>query len=179
LRHRASVRSNAAWERLGRPLEDLMTPSALYSKLRTKMLVAEREEIVLARDTGAAHDEVLRSALAAVDQEESMLERVDELEALTDDRELAPRRAEAACSHLAAAPQSGGQPPEHECPDCVREGTTWVHLRRCLSCGAVGCCDSSPRRHAYLHFKATEHPVIRSAEPGEAWRWCWIDEVLG
>ena len=179
LRHRASVRSNAAWERLGRPLEDLMTPSALYSKLRTKMLAAEREEIVLARDTGAASDEVLRAALAAVDQEESMLERVDELEALNDDRELAPQRAEAACSHLASAPRSDGQAPDHECPDCLREGTTWVHLRRCLSCGAVGCCDSSPRRHAYLHFQATEHPVIRSAEPGEAWRWCWIDEVLG
>lgn len=179
LRHRATVRSNAAWERLGRPLEDLMTPSAMYSKLRTKMLAAEREEIVLARDTGAASDGVLRSALAAVDQEESMIERVEELEAPTEDRELAPRRTEAPCSHLAEAPTSEGQPPEHECPDCVREGTTWVHLRRCLTCGAVGCCDSSPRRHAYRHFKATEHPVARSAEPGEAWRWCWIDEVLG
>jgi monovalent cation/hydrogen antiporter len=179
LRHRASVRSNAAWERLGRPLEDLMTPSAMYSKLRTKMLAAEREEIVLARDTGAASDEVLRSALAAVDQEESMLERVEELDALTDDRELTPGHAEAPCSHLAEAPAGEGQPPAHECPDCLREGTTWVHLRRCLACGAVGCCDSSTERHAFRHFQATQHPVMRSAEPGEAWRWCWIDEVVG
>jgi Na+/H+ antiporter len=179
LRTRSTVRSNAAWERLGRPLEDLMTPSAIYSKLRTKMLAAEREEIVLARDTGAASDEVLRAALAAVDQEESMLERVEELEALNDDRELALGTAEAACSHLAEAPVSDGAPAAHECPDCIREGTTWVHLRRCLTCGAVGCCDSSPQRHAFAHFKAVKHPVMRSAEPGEAWRWCFIDEVLG
>ena len=156
-----------------------MTPSAMYSRLRLKMLAAERQEIVRARDTGAAGVEVLRAALAAVDHEESMLERVDELEALDEDRELALGRPGVTCEHLEAAPRTDGLPASHECPDCIREGTTWVHLRRCLSCGSVGCCDSSPRRHAFRHFEATAHPVMRSAEPGEAWRWCWVHELLG
>ena len=66
-----------------------------------------------------------------------------------------------------------------ECEDCIREGTRWVHLRLCLSCGHVGCCDSSPRRHASAHFHETTHPVIRSAEPGETWRWCFVHEITG
>ncbi len=179
LRSRAAVRSNSMWERLGRPLDDLMTPSAIYSRLRVQMLAAERQEIVHARDTGAAGDEVLRHALKAVDHEESMLERTDELDALGDDRDLALVRPGATCEHLQEAPLTDGLPASHECPDCLQEGTTWVHLRRCLACGAVGCCDSSPRRHAFLHFKAAKHTVMRSAEPGEAWRWCFVDELLG
>jgi monovalent cation/hydrogen antiporter len=179
LRSRSTSRSNAMWERLGRPLDDLMTPSAYYSKLRLKMLHAEREEIVRARDAGSAEDDVLRSALRAVDFEESMLDRLEELEALGDDRELAPGGARDECSHLEHAPASDGLPAAHECPACVAEGTSWVHLRRCLSCGNVGCCDSSPRRHAHVHFKESKHPVMRSAEPGEAWRWCFVDELLG
>jgi CPA1 family monovalent cation:H+ antiporter len=65
------------------------------------------------------------------------------------------------------------------CEDCVREGTQWVHLRLCLTCGHVGCCDSSPRRHATAHFHASSHPVMRSAEPGESWRWCFVHELTG
>ncbi len=179
LRGRARTRSNAAWERLGRPLDDLMTPSAIYAKLRLKMLHAEREEIVRTRDSGGASDDVLRAALAAVDQEESLLEHVDELEALGEGRDLAPKQPAPACEHLVSFALADGAATAAECPDCIQEGTTWVHLRRCLACGTVGCCDSSPRRHAFRHFKASRHPVIRSAEPGEAWRWCWVDELLG
>jgi uncharacterized UBP type Zn finger protein len=65
------------------------------------------------------------------------------------------------------------------CTDCLRIGSTWVHLRRCLGCGHVGCCDSSPHRHASAHYRATQHPVIQSFEPGETWRWCFVDEALG
>jgi Zn-finger in ubiquitin-hydrolases and other protein len=65
-----------------------------------------------------------------------------------------------------------------ECEDCVREGTQWVHLRRCLDCGHVGCCDNSPRRHSTAHWRSTEHPVVASAEPDERWGWCYPDEVL-
>jgi len=66
------------------------------------------------------------------------------------------------------------------CPDCVAQGfDDWVHLRKCLSCGHIGCCDSSPRRHASGHFAATTHPVMRSLEPGETWKWCFIDETIG
>jgi uncharacterized UBP type Zn finger protein len=64
------------------------------------------------------------------------------------------------------------------CEDCMGMGETWVHLRQCLICGYVGCCDQSPNRHATEHFHATEHPIIRSSEPGEDWRWCYVDEVL-
>ena len=63
------------------------------------------------------------------------------------------------------------------CPDCVAIGSRWVHLRMCLVCGHVGCCDNSPNRHATAHFNATGHPLIRSLEPGEDWWWCYVDEV--
>ncbi|SDY36581.1 ubiquitin-hydrolase Zn-finger-containing protein [Micromonospora pattaloongensis] len=66
------------------------------------------------------------------------------------------------------------------CQDCLAEGNTdWVRLRACLTCGHVGCCDSSPYRHATRHFRDSGHPVMRSVQPGESWRWCYVDEVLG
>jgi hypothetical protein len=61
------------------------------------------------------------------------------------------------------------------CEECLKTGTRWIHLRLCLSCGHVGCCDSSPGRHATRHFHLTGHPVIASYEPGERWAWCYID----
>ncbi|HXP16011.1 MAG TPA: UBP-type zinc finger domain-containing protein [Terriglobales bacterium] len=63
------------------------------------------------------------------------------------------------------------------CEDCVKIGDTWVHLRLCLTCGRVGCCDSSKNRHATRHFHKTKHPLIRSIEPGETWVWCYVDEI--
>ena len=64
------------------------------------------------------------------------------------------------------------------CEDCLRIGGRWLHLRQCLECGHVGCCDSSPHRHATAHFQATRHPVIRSHEPGEDWGWCYVDQLF-
>jgi hypothetical protein len=64
------------------------------------------------------------------------------------------------------------------CPDCIAAGSRWVHLRMCLTCGKVGCCDASPLRHARAHAASAEHPIIRSVEPGEDWRWCYIDETF-
>lgn len=63
------------------------------------------------------------------------------------------------------------------CEECVKVGDSWVHLRLCLSCGKVGCCDSSKNRHATKHFKSSHHPVMRSIEPGETWMWCYVDEI--
>ena len=63
------------------------------------------------------------------------------------------------------------------CEDCLRIGATWVHLRMCQTCGHIGCCDSSPNRHATAHFHATRHAVVHSAEPGEEWSWCYEDEL--
>jgi uncharacterized UBP type Zn finger protein len=86
------------------------------------------------------------------------------------------------CQHLAEHPVAATPPPDdiEGCPDCLAAGEhAWVHLRMCLSCGHVACCDSSPHRHASAHFRATQHPVMRSVEPGEDWRWCYPDEQMG
>ena len=83
----------------------------------------------------------------------------------------------ATCTHLDEIPIT---PPEsvEGCEECMKTGDRWVHLRVCLTCGKVGCCDSSPNRHASKHAAEEEHPILRSAEPGEDWCWCAIDEVM-
>ena len=84
--------------------------------------------------------------------------------------------SDAQCSHLAKlAPVTPGT---QGCEECLRTGDGWLHLRVCLGCGHVGCCDDSPNRHATAHFHATRHPVIRSFEPGESWGWCYVDEIF-
>jgi Zn-finger in ubiquitin-hydrolases and other protein len=86
-------------------------------------------------------------------------------------------QTDATCAHLGEIHDV--QPDSDKgCGDCLREGSHWVHLRECLVCGHVGCCDNSPRKHATAHFHATSHPVIRSIEPGEAWAWCYPDELF-
>jgi uncharacterized UBP type Zn finger protein len=81
------------------------------------------------------------------------------------------------CSHLGqmrdVTPSAPG------CEDCLAAGRRdWVHLRLCMSCGHVGCCDQSPGKHATEHFLAIQHPIIRSFQPGERWLWCYVDEVM-
>lgn len=66
---------------------------------------------------------------------------------------------------------------KHVCEDCIRTGDSWVHLRMCLECGHVGCCDSSKNKHATKHFHSSKHPLMRSIEPGEDWVWCYVDET--
>jgi len=83
------------------------------------------------------------------------------------------------CDHLRNSPASVPAHTGDGCEDCLREGTRWVHLRLCLGCGHVGCCDSSPERHASRHYEQAGHPVIRSFEPGESWRWCYLDQAVG
>jgi len=63
------------------------------------------------------------------------------------------------------------------CEDCVKTGDTWVHLRLCLECGHVGCCDSSKNKHATKHFNKSKHPLMRSIEPDEYWVWCYVDQI--
>ena len=67
---------------------------------------------------------------------------------------------------------------KHVCEECVKAGDSWVHLRLCLQCGHVGCCDSSKNKHATKHFRETGHPLVRSIEPGERWIWCYVDETF-
>ena len=66
---------------------------------------------------------------------------------------------------------------KHQCDECVKMGDRWVHLRMCLVCGNVGCCDSSKNKHATKHFHRSKHPLVRSIEPGESWVWCYADEI--
>ena len=69
------------------------------------------------------------------------------------------------------------QPSARGCEDCLRTGDTWVHLRECLSCGHVGCCDSSKNRHATKHDHGSGHPIVATFKPGEEWPWCYVDET--
>lgn len=84
--------------------------------------------------------------------------------------------ATANCSHMQHLKPV--HPSGKGCKECLEMGSTWVHLRLCLTCGHVGCCDSSVNKHATKHFHSTQHPVIRSFEPGEQWKWCYVDNVM-
>ena len=82
-----------------------------------------------------------------------------------------------ACSHLDSV-QLTELPEEVDgCPQCLEAGDPWCHLRICLSCGQVGCCDSSPNKHASRHAAESDHPIMRSIQPGEDWGWCFVDEL--
>jgi len=122
--------------------------------------------------------------MESLDVEESMIDRkAGRAESADGKMLITPAKTAGACPDLAASPEFAADDPTPNstegCVDCLREGTKWVHLRLCLTCGNVGCCDSSERKHATLHFRSTMHPVMRSHEPDEAWRWCFIHEVLG
>jgi len=80
-----------------------------------------------------------------------------------------------ACTHTGQIQDV--QPRTRGCEECLKMGDTWVHLRLCLTCGHVGCCDSSKNKHATKHFHHTQHPIMRSLERGENWGWCYIDEL--
>jgi uncharacterized UBP type Zn finger protein len=80
------------------------------------------------------------------------------------------------CAHLSGIREV--TPTAEGCEDCLKIGGRWLHLRLCESCGHVGCCDSSPNRHATKHYQATKHPIIKSFEPGEDWGYCYQDEMF-
>jgi uncharacterized UBP type Zn finger protein len=82
------------------------------------------------------------------------------------------------CEHMQQAPQPEPAPRTDGCEECLAIGQDWVHLRKCVICGHVGCCDMSIGKHATAHFHETGHPVIRSAEPGEDWRYCYDDDSM-
>jgi uncharacterized UBP type Zn finger protein len=90
---------------------------------------------------------------------------------LTAEQARSPR-----CAHAALAKEVEPRTPGG-CEECLKSGDRWVHLRICMECGHVGCCDSSPNRHATAHFHAEGHPIVRSFEPGERWAWCYVDGV--
>ncbi len=181
VRDRISSGPERLWERLGDHTNG-ETPAETYRRLRLETLQVQRDAVLKVRSNGTVDHEVVEEVLDSFDIEESMLtiatdhaNRVDQgnTEVPTPVDPIGP------CAHLAEAPTEVEPDGDGRCLDCVREDTTPVHLRICLSCGNVGCCDSSVGRHADRHFHATRHPVMRSFEPGEDWRWCYKDERLG
>jgi Na+/H+ antiporter len=179
LRQRVGHQVNAAWERLGPDEAEVRTPSEHYRRLRLVMLQAEREELLMVRDAGVLDHEVLQTVLRVLDLEESLIDRFDEAEDELSIETLKTRVGGDECEHLAAAPMTCRPDTPGSCQECVDEGLDWVHLRMCLTCGHVACCDSSVGKHADKHYASTEHPVMRSVERGEAWRWCYVDSQLG
>jgi CPA1 family monovalent cation:H+ antiporter len=177
LKRRTQERGLAAWERLGRPSAEAETPSQRYAQLRLAMLDAERAKVLELRRGGEYAHEVLVEVLDRLDVEESMLDAsLEEPESSGGGEGIA--RPGGICPHLESAPDPA-VPPDPFCAACERDGTTPVHLRMCVECGNVACCDSSPGTHAYRHYQTTGHPVMRSVEPDEDWRWCYLDELLG
>ena len=81
------------------------------------------------------------------------------------------------CTHTTRLHLRDVKPGTQGCAECLQTGSDWVHLRVCMECGHVGCCDDSPNQHATKHFHATRHPIMRSIQPGETWGWCYADEV--
>jgi uncharacterized UBP type Zn finger protein len=82
------------------------------------------------------------------------------------------------CTHLDQIEYLEPTEPIRGCEDCLAIGASWVHLRMCHTCGKIGCCDDSPNKHATAHYHESQHPLIRSVEPGEDWSWCYVDEVV-
>jgi uncharacterized UBP type Zn finger protein len=89
---------------------------------------------------------------------------------------MSPDENNAVCSHIDSV--AWADPTSTVCDQCVAMGDTWVHLRACLSCGQVGCCDQSKNKHATRHFRESAHPLIRSLQPDENWVYCYVDRVM-
>ena len=181
VRDRLNAGPERLWERLG-DHSNGETPAEAYRRLRLQTLQVQRDTVLKVRSNGTVDHEVVEEVLDSFDIEESMLtisgERADEIDEADDDVRT-PVDPIGPCDHLEAAPSEIEPTGDGRCQDCVREGTTPVHLRLCLACGNVGCCDSSVGRHADKHFHSAKHKVMRSFEPGEDWRWCYVDQRLG
>ena len=176
VKQRVELRNFAAWEQLGtKPGEE--TPSELCSRIRREMLHAERERVLEVRAGNTVPSAVVSQVLGLLDVEESMLTVVSDStdQVKSTNSFLLPGDG---CPDLDAYPVATTVP-DPVCARCLAEGLTWVALRQCLECGEVGCCDSSPGRHAAAHFHRTHHPVMQSAEPGEPWRWCYVHRLTG
>lgn len=172
IRERVDQRSFAAWERLSTtPGQE--TPSEAYTRIRQRMIAAERARVLEVRSHGKIPSQVVAEVLATLDVEESMLDTMDaESEPIVATGAGEGGRCEELAAYSSVESPAGGS-----CAECDAAGLQPVALRRCLECGVVGCCDSSPGRHATAHFHRTSHPVMQSAEPGETWRWCYVHSI--
>jgi len=175
VRQRIDQRNFSAWERLATTADE-EAPSDLYSRVRRTMIDAERGRILEIRKSGTVPSEVVADVLAMLDVEESLLETASAEREDIQRQNQVRRRVGQVCEDLERYPTVDEHPATF-CEACVVEGTRWVALRRCLECGNVACCDSSPRQHATRHFHETTHAVMQSAEPDEDWRWCYVHHL--
>lgn len=178
VREHTISRERAFWERLGPDAAN--TPAAQLRAVRLQMIDAERAEVLRMRDAGQGDHEVLEQVLSTFDVEEAMLEvSAVRSERIAVAELLTPPWAQDECAHIRVSDEVADPVALSEtCLECVAEGHDPVALRLCLSCGHVGCCDSSEGKHATAHYEQTNHPVIRSFQSGESWRWCYVDELL-
>ncbi|MDQ2845803.1 MAG: Na+/H+ antiporter [Actinomycetota bacterium] len=177
LQQRIRHRTDQIWEQLGRDAS-AETPSEEYRRLRLFTLGVERKQVLRMRTEGQVDQEVLGAVLSTLDIEESMLSAISRRADALDQDVIAEPVAPPECEHLERAAKDA-TPNADTCQQCIKEGTRPVHLRLCLHCGTVGCCDSSVGKHAAQHYETTGHPVMRSFEPGELWRWCYVDQQIG
>ncbi|UQN28310.1 Na+/H+ antiporter [Brachybacterium kimchii] len=174
IRDRQDQRTFAAWERLSTQVGQ-ESPSDAFTRIRSRMLAAERARVLEIRSKGKVPSHVVREVLGMLDFEESLLDSGAEAR---EDIVATGSGEGGWCEDLQRYPAVGTPEPERAfCRRCREEGTTTVALRQCLECGEVGCCDSSPGQHATAHFHDTSHPVMQSAEPGETWRWCYVHQA--
>ncbi len=183
LRARANVQVNRIWEQITglSSTTEAPTPTEAYRAARIEMLDAERTELMSIRSEGRVDEPVITRLLTMIDSEEVSLRFTQPTTArVVGETPLeAPSQVRNACVHLDTEPLAHAPAFTGGCQECIGMGvTTWVALRMCTRCGHVGCCDSS-LGHATAHFQESGHPVMRSAEPGELWRWCYVDEQLG
>lgn len=173
IQNRLDQRSFAAWEQLS-TTSDEEPPSQTYARVRREMIHAERVRVLEVRSGGQVPSEVISQVLGMLDVEESMLDAGTA--AVEHVRTASVQLEGLECVDLVEHPVVDTA---HDplCEGCVADGSRWVALRQCLSCGHVGCCDSSVGRHATNHFHDTQHPVMESAEPGETWRWCYVHSI--
>jgi CPA1 family monovalent cation:H+ antiporter len=175
VRQRIDQRNFSAWERLATTADE-ESPSDLYSRVRREMINAERGRVLEIRRSGTVPSEVVADVLAMLDVEESLLEVASAEREDIQRQNVVRRRFGLVCDDLERYPAVHEHPATF-CEACVVEGTRWVALRRCLECGNVACCDSSPRQHATRHFHESQHAVMQSAEPDEDWRWCYVHHL--
>ncbi|WP_152352529.1 Na+/H+ antiporter [Brachybacterium subflavum] len=174
IRDRQDQRTFAAWERLSTQVGQ-ESPSDAFTRIRSRMLAAERARVIEIRSKGKVPSHVVREVLGMLDVEESLLDSGAEAR---EDIVATGSGEGGWCEDLQRYPAAGTPEPERAfCRRCREEGTATVALRQCLECGEVGCCDSSPGQHATAHFHDTSHPVMQSAEPGETWRWCYVHQA--
>jgi CPA2 family monovalent cation:H+ antiporter-2 len=162
-------------------IQEIHRDGMFMSDLQSDLVVQPGDELVLSGSAQAFakvaplfRTEVTEEVKQAVLASSSSLDRYGlDLERVI---ELKMNSNSTSCSHLdrvhPVTPSAKG------CEDCLRIGDDWVHLRICMTCGHVGCCDDSKNKHATKHYHDTDHPIIKSLEPGEDWAWCYPDEVM-